>query len=127
MPAALKRSLAGEAARRGQSLNDLAVTLLASRFAVPFSPSGRKGSRPSEGGDVLLRMPSELKQVLGRRASERRKTTHDLMLETLADGLDPSRKESMSANGNGKPRSDAKVRVALIGVGNCANSLLQGI
>jgi myo-inositol-1-phosphate synthase len=28
---------------------------------------------------------------------------------------------------NGKPRSDDRVRVALIGVGNCANSLLQGV
>jgi myo-inositol-1-phosphate synthase len=28
---------------------------------------------------------------------------------------------------NGKPRADDRVRVALIGVGNCANSLLQGV
>src|SRR5918997_1698281 len=28
---------------------------------------------------------------------------------------------------NGKPRSDDRVRVAIIGVGNCANSLLQGV
>ncbi|MDQ2982892.1 MAG: inositol-3-phosphate synthase [Actinomycetota bacterium] len=34
-----------------------------------------------------------------------------------------------STNGskNGKVRQDVKVRVALIGVGNCANSLLQGV
>ena len=28
---------------------------------------------------------------------------------------------------NGSERSKEKVRVALIGVGNCANSLLQGV
>jgi myo-inositol-1-phosphate synthase len=28
---------------------------------------------------------------------------------------------------NGKPRPDDRVRVALVGVGNCANSLLQGV
>ncbi|TML15776.1 MAG: inositol-3-phosphate synthase [Actinobacteria bacterium] len=28
---------------------------------------------------------------------------------------------------NGKPRLDERVRVALVGVGNCANSLLQGV
>jgi myo-inositol-1-phosphate synthase len=28
---------------------------------------------------------------------------------------------------NGKPRGDERVRVALVGVGNCANSLLQGV
>ena len=35
----------------------------------------------------------------------------------------------MSENGkqNGKARSDDRVRVALVGVGNCANSLLQGV
>src|SRR5204863_7860890 len=35
----------------------------------------------------------------------------------------------MSENGkqNGKARVDERVRVALVGVGNCANSLLQGV
>src|SRR5436309_8566307 len=32
-----------------------------------------------------------------------------------------------NGNENGKPRLDEKVRVALVGVGNCANSLLQGV
>src|SRR5438445_13126152 len=35
----------------------------------------------------------------------------------------------MSANhkGNGQHRSDRKVRVAVVGVGNCASSLIQGV
>src|SRR3712207_6127514 len=66
------------------------------------------------------------------RASGRRRTTNDLIVETLAErlGLANERKETMaSTNGstNGKPRSGDKVRVAIIGVGNCANSLLQGV
>jgi len=32
-----------------------------------------------------------------------------------------------NGNSNGKARSDDRVRVALVGVGNCANSLLQGV
>jgi myo-inositol-1-phosphate synthase len=32
-----------------------------------------------------------------------------------------------NGNQNGKARVDARVRVALVGVGNCANSLLQGV
>jgi myo-inositol-1-phosphate synthase len=32
-----------------------------------------------------------------------------------------------NGNENGKPRLDNRVRVALVGVGNCANSLLQGV
>src|SRR5262245_39145863 len=32
-----------------------------------------------------------------------------------------------SSNGNGVARTDEKVRVAIVGVGNCANSFIQGI
>src|SRR5271154_455643 len=88
MPPDLKRRLAGEVARRKTSLNDLAVSILASRFGVPFEPSGRRGAPPRPAGDVLLRMPRELKTRLARRADERRKTTHDLIVETLSEGLD---------------------------------------
>jgi len=127
MPAELKRALAREVERREASLNDVAVAILASRFAIPFTPSGRRGAPATDAGDVLLRMPRALKDMLARRAGERRKTTNDLILETLSERLGSTRKETMSANGNGKPSSDEKVRVAIIGVGNCANSLLQGI
>jgi myo-inositol-1-phosphate synthase len=127
MPPELKRALAREVERREASLNDVAVSILASRFAIPFTPSGRRGAAPNDAGDVLLRMPRPLKDILARRAGERRKTTNDLILETLSERLGPKRKETMSANGNGKPHSADKVRVAIIGVGNCANSLLQGI
>ena len=58
MPADLKRNLAREVEATEGSLNDLAVGILASRFAVPFQASGRRGGCPSERGDVLLRMPS---------------------------------------------------------------------
>src|SRR6187455_544031 len=36
--------------------------------------------------------------------------------------------ESKGANGsNGAARADEKVRVAIVGVGNCANSFIQGV
>jgi myo-inositol-1-phosphate synthase len=135
MPPDLKRRLAAEVERRRASLNDVAVAILASRFGVPFEPSGRRGSPPRPAGDVLLRMPRDLKDRLARRAGERKKSTHDLIVETLTEGLG-RRKESMSQkamtqNGkdasNGSKGRDGKVRVAIIGVGNCANSLLQGV
>jgi myo-inositol-1-phosphate synthase len=134
MPPDLKRRLAGEVERRNASLNDVAVAILASRFGVPFEPSGRRPVRPPRpAGDVLLRMPRELKARLARRAQERRKTTHDLIVETLSEGLG-QRKESMATknakatqNGSANGRASDKVRVAIIGVGNCANSLLQGV
>jgi predicted HicB family RNase H-like nuclease len=131
MPAELKRRLAREVEARGTNLNDVAVEILASRFAVPFQGSGRRGGRPSEKGDVLLRMPSELKTKLTQRASERRRSVTQLIVETLSERVhDPKRKDTMaSKNGssNGRTRSDERVRVAIIGVGNCANSLLQGV
>jgi myo-inositol-1-phosphate synthase len=57
---------------------------------------------------------------------------NDVILAALADGLGvppmTNGKETMAENGskNGGRTKD-KVRVAIIGVGNCANSLLQGV
>jgi len=133
MPAPLKRRLVREASRRDISLNDVAMESLAGRFGVPFGPSGRRGSSPGEGGTILLRVPVELKSRIQEAARERASTINGIIVETLTasflDGAD-RRKEPMAAqNGrqNGRARSADKVRVALIGVGNCANSLLQGV
>ena len=94
---------------------------------MPFVGSGRPGSPPKGSGDVLLRMPPELKEKVARRAKERRRTTNDLIVEALAERLGSRRKETMAST-NGRPRrSEDKVRVAIVGVGNCANSLLQGV
>jgi myo-inositol-1-phosphate synthase len=130
MPSTLKRRLAREVARRQGTLNDIAVELLADRYGVAFEPSGRKGSVPSDSGEVLLRVPPELKHRLDADARERGTSKNQVIVETLAEQLGSPRKEAMAErNGsqNGKARSDGKVRVAIIGVGNCANSLLQGV
>src|SRR5262252_5926318 len=124
MPSGLKRSLADEVRRTGRSLNDVAVGILASRFAVSFEPSGRAGKAPGEGASVLLRMPAELKDRLAARAAQRKKHVNDLIVETLSERLG---KETMASTNGKSPRSEDKVRVAVIGVGNCANSLLQGV
>jgi len=130
MPRELKRRLADDVKQSGRSVNDVAVGHLAAGFGVPFEPSGRVGSAPREGGSMLLRMPPELKERLVRRAAERRQTVNELIVGTLSERLGLNGKEAMASNNgttNGKARSDKKVRVAIIGVGNCANSLLQGI
>src|ERR671914_836749 len=128
MPPALKQALAREVRRRGSTLNDVAVELLAGRFGVHFEPSGRKGNVPGASGAVLLRVPPELKRRLKSAADAGASTTNKLIVETLASEL--KRKGPMpQSNGkkNGRVGSTDKVRVALIGVGNCANSLLQGV
>src|SRR3954452_12703167 len=132
MPKTLKRRLAREVARQESTLNDVAVAALADTFGVPFTPSGRRGQVPGETGVVLLRIPPQLKRQLAAAARERRTSTNTVVVESLTKRLGPQtlRKESMPhTNGtqNGKARSDETVRVAIIGVGNCANSLLQGV
>ena len=98
---------------------------------MEFIPSGRRAPAPGETGVVLLRVPPELKRQLAQAARERRTSTNKIVVETLTKrlGAPTPRKDTMARNGsqNGKARSKDKVRVAIIGVGNCANSLLQGV
>ena len=123
-----------ETARRNASLNDVAVGLLADYFDVSFTPSGRKSPLPGASPVVLLRVPLDLKHEIEDEARRSGKSENDVILAALADGLGltltPDRKGTMpSRNGskNGRARSESKVRVAIVGVGNCANSLLQGV
>jgi myo-inositol-1-phosphate synthase len=138
MPGSLKRALVREVARRGSNLNDVAVALLAERFGVRFSPSGRRRKAiPGAAGAVVLRVPPELRRELKASARRRSLNVNDLVLLTLSEALEvpfaSNRKDSRMAtrngspNGNGRARSQDKVRVAIVGVGNCANSLLQGV
>ena len=125
MPGELKRLLADEVRSTGQSLNDVAVGILASRVAVSFDPSGRPGKEPGKSGSVLLRMPPELKDKLAARAAQRKRNVNDLIVETLNERL--GRKEPMASTNGKARRGGDKVRVAIIGVGNCASSLVQGV
>ena len=125
MPGELKRLLSDEVRRSGRSLNDVAVGILASRFAVSFDPSGRAGKDPGKSGSVLLRMPPELKDKLAARAAQRKRNVNDLIVETLSERL--GGKEPMASTNGKARRGDSKVRVAIIGVGNCASSLVQGV
>ncbi|HLY94680.1 MAG TPA: inositol-3-phosphate synthase [Gaiellaceae bacterium] len=136
MPTSLKRALVRETARRGTSLNEVAVTLLAEAHGVPYRPSGRRSPLPGASPVVLLRVPAELKHELEAEARRTQSNVNDVILRALADALAvplPHRRKEAQAmattNGskNGRSRSDDKVRVALIGVGNCANSLVQGV
>jgi myo-inositol-1-phosphate synthase len=135
MPAHIKRALVQETARRGVSLNDVAAGLVAAELGVDYTPTGRRSALPGSSPVILLRVPEHVKDELEAEASRTGDTVNDVVLRALADGLgvpfaSNRRKEPMattngSKNGNGRKKD--KVRVALIGVGNCANSLLQGV
>ena len=136
MPGSLKRALVREVARRESNLNDVAVALLAQRFGVTFAPSGRRRKViPGAAGAVVLRMPPELRRELKTSARRRNLNVNDLVLLTLSEALAvpfaSNRKDTPMASTNGSPNGKArgkdKVRVAIVGVGNCANSLLQGV
>ena len=136
MPAPLKEALVREAARRTSNVNDVAAGILAEEFGVEHNPSGRRrkvlaGSSPV----LLLRVPQELKDEIHAEASRRGSNANDVILAALADGLGvPSvsnrKGKGLMASTNGSKngaRAKDKVRVAIVGVGNCANSLLQGV
>jgi myo-inositol-1-phosphate synthase len=135
MPTQLKRRLADEVTKRGGNMNDVAVGILADRFSVPVSPSGRRSVAAGASGVVVLRMPDELKQRIRGEAMERDMNVNQVIIETLADELglrlggDRGKEPMAQTNGrrHGRVRSEDGVRVAIIGVGNCANSLLQGV
>ena len=134
-PRPVKGALVRETARRGSNVNDVAAGILAESFDVSYRPSGRRrkvlaGSSPV----LLLRVPQELKDEIHAEASRHDTNANDVILAALTDGLGiprvSNRKDTMAeTNGskNGNARTKDKVRVALIGVGNCANSLLQGV
>src|SRR5919109_131365 len=69
-------------------------------------------------------MPPELKDKLAARAAQRKRNVNDLIVETLSERLG---KDTMTSRNGKAPRSEEKVRVAIVGVGNCANSLVQGV
>ena len=141
MPSALKDALVRETSRRGVSLNDVAVGLLADAFGIRYAPTGRRSALPGSSPVILLRMPEELRDAIQAQAATTTSTVNDVVLRSLSDELGipfasnrrrPAGrgKEPMAAtNGsqNGSARTKDKVRVAIIGVGNCANSLLQGV
>ncbi len=141
MPPSIKQAVVDEAVARSASVNDVAVAILAERFSVPFSPSGRTSNAAGGSGVVVLRMPPELKRRIHEAAFEAQSNANDVILESLAQRLaipfEPNRrrtvpfgaagrKDHMAAS-KGKPRQNKKVRVAIIGVGNCANSFMQGL
>jgi len=136
MPAPLKEALVRETARRHSNVNDVAAGILADEFDVPYTPSGRRRTVLAGGSPVLLlRIPQELKDEIHAEASRRDSNANDVILAALADGLGvPARSNrkgrTLMASTNGSKngaRAQDKVRVAIIGVGNCANSLLQGV
>ena len=144
-PSSLKGALVRETARRGASLNDVAVGHPRRLFGVHYLPTGRRSPLPGSSPVVLLRMPEELQaRSRPRRPPRLQPSTTSSSARSRTSSAFPSNRTATAGalrarpqkgtpmaatNGskNGRARSKDKVRVAIIGVGNCANSLLQGV
>ena len=137
MPARLKEALVRETARRGSNVNDVAAghprrrvrrrvrpqrpaaqsaSRLQPRPPAP-RPAGAEGRDPRRG--VATRLQRERRHPRRARGRARRAGT-----EQSQEEGNPWPLTNGSKNG---ARAKDKVRVAIIGVGNCANSLLQGV
>ena len=135
-PSSLKGALVRETARRESNVNDVAAGILAERFGVPYAPSGRRRKVLAGAAPCSCSACPHDAQGRDRRRRPRATSSHanDVILAALADGLGiPSeherdeRNQWLARTAPRTARAKDKVRVAIIGVGNCANSLLQGV
>ena len=129
------------------SLNDVAVGLVADHARHALSATGRRSALPGASPVILLRMPETIKDALEAETQRSGDTLNDVVLRVLAEELGVPFQSTDHAGGQSPcggspaernqwpqptaPRTSArkkdKVRVAIVGVGNCANSLLQGV
>lgn len=88
---AIKERLAADAAERQASINDVAVTILASEFKVKFVGTGRKG--PGARGSTVgsFRMPLSLAVKIGAQATRTRLPKRTIVERVLAEhyGIEP--------------------------------------
>src|SRR5438105_4448961 len=65
MPPVLKSAAVERADAEGRSVNDVLVAALSRRYGVRFHPTNRRSRRARRhNGDVLLRMPPELRRKI---------------------------------------------------------------
>src|SRR3954452_3653957 len=104
MPPTLKRRLVHEVEARGLALNDVAVGILAERFGVPFTPSGRRGAGPGGSGVVVLRLPAELKRRIQRAALDAGTNGNDVVVRALEQrlGVSPAGTTRRTPFGSGR-------------------------
>ena len=114
------------AAARASTTSRWRSSRRASRSRSPAAAGGACCRAAS--GDVLLRMPrrAQGEALAGARASAARPRTTSFS-RRWPTGSAPSERKRCQQTATARLSTDGKVRVAIIGVGNCANSLLQGI
>lgn len=82
-PPELKAALMTGADEAEVTLNDFAVSKLASYFGFTFEHVGRAPREPRASRDIYLMMPVKLHQKIKHRATDRRVWPRELMIEIL--------------------------------------------
>lgn len=86
-PPELKTQLMTEAERRGFTLNDTIVAILAVAFKHPFEPVGRAQRDPKDTRDLYIAIPVGLHKKIKHRAVSRGCWPRALIIETLDDAF----------------------------------------
>ena len=114
------------------NVNDVAARILAERFGVPYAPSGRRRKVLAGGSPVLLlRVPPELKERDPRgccthgRKRQRPHPRHARRWTRRPPGEDQKGSHGLDKRLEERPHAKDKVRVAIIGVGNCATRFFR--
>jgi hypothetical protein len=88
MPFALKAAVTREARRRGKSINDLVVGVLAKEYGLNVKPSNRSGQRAlARNSAVVVRMPSAMKRAVQLEAIDAGTNMTDVIQRKLATAL----------------------------------------
>lgn len=90
MPAELRSRIVGEAQERNVSINEVTVSILAAAYGVEREPSGRSFRGETGSNQIVLSVPSELRDAIRLHAARRGETMRSVVIETLGKnyGLD---------------------------------------
>lgn len=87
IPQRLKGKIARAVRDSGRSMNDVLVEILAAKYGVEFTPSGRKaGSREvGASGTIMLYMPSELRDAIDLDAQASGESVRNTVAKVLSE------------------------------------------
>ena len=126
----------GDAARCGWCILSIGLGLRQGRRARRLRAAGARGLRDRGADhrhDVPARMARPKRAIKQRPSGPPRACNRPRSRVCFATQPDRERTSSFMSESNGAtaatapPRTDDKVRVAIVGVGNCANAFVQGI
>lgn len=83
IPSELKDALVAQAEFDGTNMNDVAVSILAEAYGVPFTPSEKRTPGLTDALDISIQMPKRLRRKLNIEAARQETTATDLILAEL--------------------------------------------